>query len=402
MAINHKPFWATNRHSHNAFGNPTEEVDIAIIGGGLKGLATMYFLSSLGLRCMLLERGTVGCGESSRNIGAICTVPDCSPNMFEDDVILQRISMAEKNRKMLTAVIDEVGFDIDLVCNGGLHLAANDAQIAQLEVLHGLLAKNNIVCDELDSKQVTNLVAGHKFIAGLYYPSEATLHPAKLLDLLTLLNAAFVKNTVVEYFNVVSIEETDNSVEILSDRGTHVRSSVAVICTDQLSYFYKNSSILQGDDVLSLCFASEPIDKILVKMPMSSRTVTGMQAWTIHDGRIIYSFRNRVGTGDNFGYNEDDIRKSQRFLVNYIPASKGHYHQEYMWSSNYKKTTNLLPFIDFVPGSNKIIANIGYGYSILDLFLKGAEIAAECTTKALNNKPLGGAESAESSTIGDS
>jgi len=399
--IQHRPFWATERRSHNAFGFPNYKVDIAIIGGGLKGLATMYFLSALNLRCILLERGTLGCGESTRNIGAVCSVPDCSPNLFDEDVVVQRIRMAEKNRDMLSSMVNELNFDINLVRNGGLHLAANEIQVAQLEVLHGLLVKNNIVCDELDSKQVNDLVAGSKFEAGLYYPGEATLNPNKLLDLFITLNQTFVNNVAVEYFVVNDLYETDTGVEIVSDNGTKIYARTAIVCTDQFKRFYPDTTLSQGEETKSLCFASQPIDKMVGKMPMTSRTVTGMQAWTVHNGRIIYTFRNRTGFSDNFGYNEDDIRKAQRFLTQYIPISKGHYYQEFIWSSVYRKAERLLPFISKAPGSEKIVFNVGYGYSTLDLFFTGAEEASECAKQILNNESPGGAEGVKQTPEGD-
>ena len=399
--IQHKPFWAAERRSHNAFGFPQSQVDIAIIGGGLKGLATMYLLSALNRSCILLERGSIGGGESTRNIGAVCTVPDCSPNTFDENVIIERIRMAETNRDKIGMLLDELQYGVDFVRNGGLHLAANATQLAQLEVLHRLLAQNNIVCDELDSDQINALVAGSRFEAGLYYPSEATLNPSKLLDLLVLLNAAFTHNAAVEYFTVDRVEETGTGVDILSDRGTRIHASVVIICTDQFSHFYTNSEIPIGEESASLCFATEPLDKILGKTSMSSRTVTGMQAWTIYDGRIIYSFRNRSSAGDNFAQDNDDIRKAQRFLTHYLPTSKGHHHQEYIWSSTYRKAASLLPFTALAPGSNKIILNVDYGYSVLDLFLAGAEKVAIHTQEVLNNQPVGGAESVEQSSEGD-
>lgn len=392
--IKHKPFWTTERRSHNAFGFPRDEVDIAIIGGGLKGLATMYFLSQYNLRCIILERGTLGCGESSRNIGAVCTVPDCSPNTHSEDVIIERVRLAEKSRDMLKELIHEISYDADLVCNGGVHLAANETQVAQLEVLHGLLVKNGIVCDELDHKQVADLVAG-KFTAGLYYPGEATINPSKLLDLLIAINGTFVNNSAVEYFTVDHIEETDDGVDIMSDEGMLVKARTAVICTDNLTHFYTDPAELFGPETASLCFTTSPIEKVAGKIPMTARTVTGIQAWSIQDGRLIYSFRGRPTQGGNFGYNDDDIRKAQRFLTQYVPFSKGHYYQEYIWSSNYRKPMSLLPFTRLAPGSNKVVLNAGYGYSVLDLFLAGAERAAKRVKDVLTQESLGGVEGAE-------
>src|SRR3712207_4324288 len=53
---------------------PNDEVlprsaDVVIIGGGIVGSATAYYLAKRGLSVALLEKGYVGCEQSSRNWG---------------------------------------------------------------------------------------------------------------------------------------------------------------------------------------------------------------------------------------------------------------------------------------------------------------------------------------------
>ena len=53
-----------------AFADPLPEaVDVAIIGAGLAGTATAYFLAERGVRVLLLEKGRVAAEQSSRNWG---------------------------------------------------------------------------------------------------------------------------------------------------------------------------------------------------------------------------------------------------------------------------------------------------------------------------------------------
>jgi glycine/D-amino acid oxidase-like deaminating enzyme len=53
-----------------AFADPLPEaVDVAIIGAGIAGTATAYFLAERGVRVLLLEKGRVAAEQSSRNWG---------------------------------------------------------------------------------------------------------------------------------------------------------------------------------------------------------------------------------------------------------------------------------------------------------------------------------------------
>ena len=45
------------------------EVDVVVIGGGIIGAAATYFMSKQGYKVALIEKGLVGCEQSSRNWG---------------------------------------------------------------------------------------------------------------------------------------------------------------------------------------------------------------------------------------------------------------------------------------------------------------------------------------------
>jgi glycine/D-amino acid oxidase-like deaminating enzyme len=54
-------------------GGLPERCDVAVVGGGLTGLSAAYHLSAAGLRVVLLEKGRVGSGASTRNAGMTLT-----------------------------------------------------------------------------------------------------------------------------------------------------------------------------------------------------------------------------------------------------------------------------------------------------------------------------------------
>ena len=45
--------------------------DVAVIGGGLVGCATAYYLTTAGTRVALIERGTINRGASGQNAGSL-------------------------------------------------------------------------------------------------------------------------------------------------------------------------------------------------------------------------------------------------------------------------------------------------------------------------------------------
>ena len=48
-----------------------DETDVVVIGGGIAGTATAYFLAQQGVRVLLCEKGRIAGEQSSRNWGWI-------------------------------------------------------------------------------------------------------------------------------------------------------------------------------------------------------------------------------------------------------------------------------------------------------------------------------------------
>ena len=58
--------------------NADLEADVAIIGAGITGLTAAYQLAKEGLKVIVLERQTVGAGETSHTTAHLTARPDVS------------------------------------------------------------------------------------------------------------------------------------------------------------------------------------------------------------------------------------------------------------------------------------------------------------------------------------
>jgi sarcosine oxidase subunit beta len=151
----------------------TMEAPAVIIGGGIVGGATAYYLARRGIRAVLLEKSTIGSEASARSAGGVRA--QCR-NGLE-----RRLAMA--SIELWEGLEAELGVDMEYVQGGNIRLAANEGRLAQLsaeaeeELADGLMVE---VWDQDQLRQrapyLSDLFIGAKYCAtdGIANPILAT------------------------------------------------------------------------------------------------------------------------------------------------------------------------------------------------------------------------------------
>ncbi|MCU1580868.1 MAG: FAD-dependent oxidoreductase [Microbacteriaceae bacterium] len=164
-------------------------VDVAIVGGGLTGLWTAYYLLKRdpGLRVAVVEKHIAGFGASGRNGGW------CSALFPTSATALERRHgrpAAIAMRQAMIDTVDEVGrvtaaegIDCDYVKGGTLAFARSDAQLRAAEAEVAEAERNGVdrvrLIRDLAASDVGTGAAGA--IAATFDPACARVHPAKLV-----------------------------------------------------------------------------------------------------------------------------------------------------------------------------------------------------------------------------
>ena len=98
--------------------------DAIVIGGGMTGCATAYYLAKGGMDVALIEKRSVCSGASGRNGGQVIQVE--GRDELTRDIISKKNSIAFHGKKILDTLNDELGCDIEYRKTGGLDLAYSD------------------------------------------------------------------------------------------------------------------------------------------------------------------------------------------------------------------------------------------------------------------------------------
>jgi D-hydroxyproline dehydrogenase subunit beta len=190
---------------------------VAVIGGGILGLAHAYAAARRGHSVVLCERGRAATGASIRNFGMIWPIGQPSGEMHR---------MALRSREIWLEVLQAAR--LPYLPTGSLHVAYHDDEVEVLREFADIAPRAGYNCDWLDAAGVLERSlavqpAGLK--GGLWSATELTVDPrlvvARLPEYLAELGVAAHFGTAVTHIELPWIE---------TGAGAH-EADVAIVCS---------------------------------------------------------------------------------------------------------------------------------------------------------------------------
>ena len=270
-----------------------KQFDVVIVGGGLTGLWTAYYLqaSSPSLRIAILEKEIAGFGASGRNGGW------CSALFPASTSSLERLHGLDAALRMRQAMIDtvhevgrasaEAGIDCDFEHGGTVYFARSEVHMASARAEVKEAARYGV--DSIRMLDAQEVSGARGALGASFDEACARLHPGKLVRGL----ARVVESrgaTIFEGTEVVSWKPRS----VLTRRGT-VTAEHVVIATEGYGATISQTHrrILP---LYSLMIATEPLDDAV----WDDMGIAHGQTFTDHRHLVIYGQRtadNRVAFG---------------------------------------------------------------------------------------------------------
>ncbi|MBI4641720.1 MAG: FAD-binding oxidoreductase [Candidatus Tectomicrobia bacterium] len=149
-----------------------KQADVVIIGGGIAGCASAYYLARRGAKVVLVEKGQIGSEQSGRNWGFV---------RQQGRHPLEIPLMMEGNRLWMD-LERELNADIEWVQGGNLRLAPNEREMARLEKIVKEERDLGLDIRLLSKSEVQALIPqmeGPWGVGGMYTPSDGHAEPIK-------------------------------------------------------------------------------------------------------------------------------------------------------------------------------------------------------------------------------
>jgi glycine/D-amino acid oxidase-like deaminating enzyme len=199
--------------------------DAVVVGAGILGLASAYWLARGGIRPLLLDQEGIGAGATGRNGGFIpvglAEDHDALADRLGRDAARQLLALTLENRRLMEAVIDEEELACDFRPAGHLHLFLSQQEQAGGGRLARMLTDDGSPVDTLTRSQAQELVGtrlGPRIVGGQFFRDIALVHSGKLVQ--GLARAAARRGATLARAAVLSIGGQAGLAEVRTDRGT--------------------------------------------------------------------------------------------------------------------------------------------------------------------------------------
>jgi sarcosine oxidase, subunit beta len=191
----------------------TLTADVAILGGGLMGAWSAYFLARRGQRVVLLEKGMVGTQSSGTNFGNL-RLQGRFPGQYP--LSLRAHALWERLREL-------IGDDCEFDATGHLYCAFDEVERAQIEHYAEVAQAHGLVIEHLDAAALRRRFPwlGRKVVAATYSGRDATANP-RLVTPAVARAAKALGATIIENCRVTDVQKRGDAFVVLADNAVQV------------------------------------------------------------------------------------------------------------------------------------------------------------------------------------
>lgn len=324
--------------------NKNIECDILIIGGGMAGLSTAYFLSDSDKEIVLIDKDKCAEGASSKNTGKLTFMQELIYQKLEKNYSEEIADLYLKSQKEAISLVLNIINDNDIDCN----LLKQDAYVfinkdKDKNKLKGEVAfykRNNINCDIIDK-----IPLNFSVVQGIKTKESYSFNPYKFL--VAVKNILNDKIKIYENTRAISVEREGDYYLIKTKNDNIIRSKYVVIATQYpffiIPYFTPLKTMVEKSFIVSGNSKVNDFQAISEGKPTFS-----FNYYSEKEGYLLYSRRSHsVTTNLDTREDRDEIVEEYKKYFKDTP--------EYYFQNHDLMTYDYMPFIGKIDNYNMFV-----------------------------------------------
>ena len=204
-----------------------EETEVCVIGAGLFGLTTAYYLTELGKKVIVLEKGEIGEKASGNTTGKISSLHglfyDHLISDYGEDYARKYLEANEKTIQNIKDIIQKEQIECELTEQSAFVYTAKQDEVQEIEKEVEAVKKLG-----KDAQFVTNIGLPFKIKGAIEFKNQAQFHPRKYM--LGLAKSILKKNQIYNYTTVTDVSKEGEQFKIYTDRG-NITAKYVVLAT---------------------------------------------------------------------------------------------------------------------------------------------------------------------------
>lgn len=317
--------------------------DIAIVGGGIAGISSAYYLQEAGYNAVVIEQDEIGSGASGASSGMLYYG---SGTEFLEAIELYGYEKAKllwnETRETMQAIdmlVEKNNIECGYRKPGGIMAAKTDEHKSQIKKEYAAVKKLGIDAEIFDSSEIKSHFAGKEFLAGLHFPECSQIQPALFAASL----ASTVNLQVFEHTPYMSFKELNSKIRIETPHAA-INAERLLFATN-LHPLFGLEKFFQTES--SVIIAS----KRLSREEMKSIWLKEKFIWSMEsDYDIVYPADSRLIL------ELYRLKNMKEKIVYYYPNK---FVVDTQWGDSWSKTQDWLPIIDNVKENISVAVAMG-------------------------------------------
>lgn len=390
------PYWLL----HPSGGSPSlplpSQTDVLVVGGGIAGASTAYWLSQKRIRCALLDERPLASGASGRSVGLLRIGVAEFYNRIVHSIGPEEASwiwsFTRENHRILRETISRERILCDLENAGGVHLALTPLEFLEAQESVELMNKAGFPDTSIPEKDLGKFLGPHirgRFFGGRHSPEDALVDPAGLVRGLAE-RAKASGSQIFEEVSVKGLEELpDGDIWVKTSQG-NVRARYVVLAASARigQLVHRWQEVIRP--VRTQMLATDPVGPLFRH---AHSTNYGRESWRqAPRGHVLVGgFRWMRRDRDEGTFSEEVTPEIQRALENFLTKRLGlpaPLEVAAHWAATIGVSKDFLPLVGPLPGRPRLLVSGAYAGDSFSFAFLAAKALSELIDQGRTEIPV--------------